>query len=236
VSHAAARNLSDDALAGTATGGKVISREAWTMGQLALHAADSKTAKAPGSQLGDVARSNTSLYLAQDLYCFASSQGNKYIPWPPTSKDIAPPPDLTSPKNSPEKSKTYDREREDGGGGGDIPDDATVNSRASGNTHHTARTAGTTESIRPSTTGAGPAGFNGKPSSLEPHVVSRKLLAKKPPYEYVVDKRCVFRFCTVGMFAKTVFCLFPVLTPFPTFILHRRLSGPPTILSHLNHP
>jgi hypothetical protein len=42
--------------------------------------------------------------------------------------------------------------------------------------------------------------------------VSRKLLAKKPPYEYVVDKRCVFRFCTVGMFAtNSVFWYMPPL-------------------------
>lgn len=215
VAHAAHKQLgsADEGLSQLSAGAKVASREATVMGQIALHAADRKTAKVPGSQLGDVSLSNTSLYLAQDLYCLASSQGSKYIPWPPTSKDIAPPPDLSTPKNSPEKPQPKVQGGGEGGEGGgkgkgdDVPDDATVNSHmshASGHTHSTAQTGITTDS-KLTNGGAGTAsgvfGAFGKLPANMPHLVSRKLLSKKPPYEYIVDKRCVFRFCTVGKFS-----------------------------------
>ena len=246
VAHAAHKQLggADEGLSQLSAGAKVASREATVMGQMALHAADRKTAKAPGSQLGDVSLSNTSLYLAQDLYCLASSQGSKYIPWPPTSKDIAPPADLSTPKNSPEKPKVPGGGGVGGGKGDDEPDDATVNSHAShasGHTHSTAQTGITTDSKLThggSGTASGVFGAFGKLPTNMPHLVSRKLLPKKPPYEYILDKRCVFRFCTVGKFLPAGYISDPLPTAGEALGRVPPPQNPPLLISHhrLNSP
>ena len=192
---------------------KVASREAWIMGQVALHAAErpgghdlsqgkSKSkgkskgeAQVAVGQLGDVAHSNTPLYMAQDVYCFASSAGSAWSTWPLKSNEIAPPMDLADPQ-SPHGSPA----NKGGGGGGEgqgaDDDDKSVHSHVSGKSHASHASHASLSSNAASLTGkaAPPA---------ESAIVMRKLLAKRPPHEFVVDKRCVFRFCPVDNVSDT---------------------------------
>lgn len=214
-----AKKKLDEELSTMPGASKVASREAWIMGQVALHAAErpgghdhsqgkSKSkakgeAQAAVGQLGDVALSNTPLYMAQDIYCFASSAGSAWSTWPLKSNEIAPPMDLSDPR-SPQGSPAGKAGGGGGGGGvgrghGADDDDKSVHSHVSGKSH--ASHASHVSHASLSSSVASLAGKVAPPA--ESAIVMRKLLAKRAPHEYVVDKRCVFRFCPVDNVSDT---------------------------------
>eukprot|EP01041_Mallomonas_annulata_P009380 gene9380-19466_t len=158
----------------------VKSKQSLQLGQFVAHCA----LRSPDGDDPEYLNSQVPVIMEQDLYCLATSHGSGYRPWPRKARDFE--------RNMNNSNNLTDQSLS-------TPAVKSKQTSISGNRDRQSMSSLDSMSVA-ANPGGGGGGVSGEDSALangSDYACLRQVVMRGLPYEHIVDRRCVWRFCVV---------------------------------------